>query len=43
MTKEQRERYLRQDIHAMRVKNFKWSEDDLKGLLKYLAQLYHFE
>lgn len=37
MTKEQRERYLRQDIHAMRVKKFKWSEDDLKGLLKYLG------
>lgn len=37
MTKEQRERYLRQDIHALRVRKFKWSEDDLKGLLKYLG------
>jgi hypothetical protein len=33
MTKEQRERYLRQDIHALRVRKFNWSEDQLKQLI----------
>jgi predicted Fe-S protein YdhL (DUF1289 family) len=37
MNKEQRERYLRQDIHALRVRKFKWSEDELRGLLKTLG------
>ncbi|MDP3114077.1 MAG: hypothetical protein Q8M98_04790 [Candidatus Cloacimonadaceae bacterium] len=37
MTKEQRERYLRQDIHGLRVKKFRWTEEELKGLLKYLG------
>ncbi len=35
MTKEQRERYLRQDIHALRVKKFNWTEDQLKQLIKH--------
>ena len=37
MTKEQRERYLRQDIHALRVRKFNWSEDQLKELMKHLG------
>lgn len=37
MTKEQRERYLRQDIHALRVNKFGWTESELKGLLKELG------
>jgi|GEM_PF-412150 hypothetical protein len=36
MTKEQRERYLRQDIHALRVTKFKWTVDQFKALLKEL-------
>jgi predicted Fe-S protein YdhL (DUF1289 family) len=35
MTKEQRERYLRQDIHALRVKKFNWTEDQLRQLIKH--------
>lgn len=37
MTKEQRERLLRQDIHAIRVKKLGYTEEQFRGLLKYLG------
>lgn len=37
MTKEQRERLLRQEIHAIRVKKMGWDEDQLRALLKCMG------
>jgi len=37
MTKEQRERYLRQDIHALRVRKFNWTEAQFRDLIKLMG------
>lgn len=37
MTKEQRKRLLRQDIHAIRVKKMGWTEEQLRALLKCMG------